>query len=222
MLAIRIITSIAAAVIFNAVVFGTWGVTHASDLFDHPARCIALVLLTIRALQLPWSTQPAPRTKAAPGKQVRERWFFPPLLAGAALSLASPFFDRRGLLPIPMDDALRYPGLALFAAGLFLATWAQHHMGRWFSGHLIIQQGHRLLKDGPFAIVRHPRYTGLMLVFLGWPMVFSSLPGLIGGLICAVMFMLRIPKEEALLAREFQEEWAEYARKTKRVLPGIY
>jgi protein-S-isoprenylcysteine O-methyltransferase Ste14 len=53
-------------------------------------------------------------------------------------------------------------------------------------------------------------------------MVFRSFLGIAGGLVCACMFLRRIPREEALLAREFDVEWAAYAKRTRRLFPGVY
>lgn len=219
---IRGVLSVVLVILFMAFLAACWGWDDLPGLLAHPARRIAFGLLLLRAAALAWFPKAARRCDGVPGKSVGERCFLTPLMAAALLSLCSPYFDRRGFLTLRPEEVLRYVGLVLFGGGLVLASWAQWHMGRLFSGYLIIQPGHQLIQDGPFAWMRHPRYAGLMLVFIGWPLVFVSLCGFLAGLVCTAMFLTRIPREEALLAREFSEEWQAYARRTSRLLPGIY
>ena len=125
-----------------------------------------------------------------------------------------------------------YPGLhALIWHRLAHAAWLRgfkwsgrflSHLGRFFSGHVTLQDGHRLITDGPFTHIRHPRYAGLILLFLGLALVFRSTTGAAAGAVCAILFLTRIPREEALMAREFGEAWIRFAHRTKRLLPGIY
>jgi protein-S-isoprenylcysteine O-methyltransferase Ste14 len=136
--------------------------------------------------------------------------------------MASPYFDAGSLWVLPGGDVTRYSGLGLFVAGFALSTWAQAHLGRYFSGHITLQEEHRLITDGPFTHIRHPRYAGLMLLFLGLALIFRSTTGAAAGVVSALLFLTRIPREEALMARTFGDTWAAYARRTKRLLPGIY
>ena len=166
-----------------------------------------------------------PPTAAGRGRDdrhVRERGFFTLLYASVLVAMASPFFDARNLWVLPGGDATRYSGLALFVAGFALSTWAQVHLGRFCSGYVTLQEGHRLITDGPFTHVRHPRYTGLMLLFLGLALIFRSTTGAAAAVVGVLLFLTRIPREEAMMAREFGEAWTAYMRRTKRLLPRIF
>lgn len=220
--ALKSVGALVAAVFMVVLVLGSWGLEDWRGYFANPARTLALAALVLRALSLPWYPAAAPRNRALAGKRVAEPFFFAPIFAGALMSLLSPYFDRRGLLTFPWPEGMRYVGACVFLVGLIVASWAQWKMGRLFSGYLIIQRGHHLITDGPFAWVRHPRYAGLILVFTGYPIIFRSITGALGGLMCAIMFFIRIPREEALLAGEFKQEWKAYASKTARLFPGVY
>jgi protein-S-isoprenylcysteine O-methyltransferase Ste14 len=97
--------------------------------------------------------------------------------------------------------------------------WSEAHLGRLFSVQAEIQQGHRLVTDGPFRHLRHPRYAGVLLFLSGIALVFRSWLAL--ALVVPVLAVLlwRIADEEALLRETFGPEWDAYAGRTRRLLP---
>ena len=144
----------------------------------------------------------------------------------ALLSLVLSLLLARALRPsdvfvLPDSDALRYTGFCFTAGGL--RVWAFIYLGRLFSVFLTIQEGHRLLTDNIYGIVRHPSYTGLLVRSLGWALVFRSLFGLVA--CCALLWFIvrRIRHEEKVLESEFGEAWENYKGRTRwRLLPGVY
>lgn len=208
--------------IFSSVMFTSWGWSNWHGFFAHPARCAVVVVFLLRFLHAAWRLHPNMIARGREEKRVREPVFFALLYAGVLLVMASPYFDARDLWLLPGGEVTRYVGLALFVVGFGLAHFAQAHMGQFFSGHVTLQEDHRLVTDGPFRYVRHPRYAGLILLFVGLPLVFRSGVGLAAGGFCAALFFGRIRREEALMAREFGEEWVAYAGRTRRLLPGVY
>lgn len=134
-----------------------------------------------------------------------------------------PLSDRQGVFVLPDSDALRYTGLLVFAAGVALRVWAFVYLGRLFSVFLTIQEGHRLLTDNIYAIVRHPSYTGLLIRSVGLTLVFRSLFGLIACVALTIFLLRRIKHEESVLESEFKEAWINYRQRTRwRLLPGVY
>ncbi len=114
-------------------------------------------------------------------------------------------------------------GLALCGLGLALRIWVRLSLGRLYSGHLQIKTGHRVVTSGPYRFVRHPGYNGMLLESLGLVVGFSSLLGGLAWLFLLVPgFIYRIKVEEKLLVEEFGEDYRQYARRTMRLLPGIY
>jgi len=138
----------------------------------------------------------------------------------SALTFAGPATDSAGLSLGP--EALRWVGLALLLAGSCLMLWAPLHLGRYFSWHLTLQQDHVLVTDGPYALVRHPRYAGIMAWGVGLGLVFNSVVGLALGLVLAGLMHWRLREEESFMASQFGAQWQAYAARTYRLLPGVY
>jgi len=133
--------------------------------------------------------------------------------------VVSPWTDSRGILPLP--DILRYLGICLYLAGAFLMNWAIVWLGRHFSVQVTLQPDHRLITSGPYRIVRHPRYAGIALCFLGVALVFASAVGLLLNILLVATLIWRVRDEERLMAAAFPTEWPEYARTTARLIPYV-
>jgi protein-S-isoprenylcysteine O-methyltransferase Ste14 len=95
-------------------------------------------------------------------------------------------------------------------------------LGRRFSGLVAIQEGHELETGGLYRVIRHPSYLGLLLGLFGWVLVFRSAIGVLVGLFLLPPLVARMNSEEALLESEFGERYADYRRRTWRLLPFLY
>jgi protein-S-isoprenylcysteine O-methyltransferase Ste14 len=96
-------------------------------------------------------------------------------------------------------------------------------LGTHYSGHVSVKKEQELVQSGPYRIIRHPAYAGYLLMALGLALGYSSLLGFLSTLLIllpAVAYRIRV--EERLLAEHFGTQFEEYARKTKRLLPGIW
>jgi protein-S-isoprenylcysteine O-methyltransferase Ste14 len=133
--------------------------------------------------------------------------------------VVSPWTDSREIKPLP--DTLRYLGICLYPAGAFLMNWSIVWLGRDFSVQVTLQPDHRLVTSGPYRIVRHPRYAGIALCFLGIALVFASSAGLLLDILLLATLIWRVRDEERLMAKAFPTEWPEYARKTARLIPYV-
>src|SRR5215467_7374098 len=80
---------------------------------------------------------------------------------------------------VPDSPALAYSGLAATFAGIAFAIWARFSLGGNWSGTVTVKQNHSLVKTGPYAMVRHPIYTGLLLALIGTVIAFREVRGLI-------------------------------------------
>ncbi len=114
-------------------------------------------------------------------------------------------------------------GCALGLAGLVLRWWAIRTLGARFTRDLRVAADHALVDEGPYRRVRHPSYTGAILVFTG---IGVGLGNALSILFCALLpawgYVRRIPREEALLRRTLGEPYAEYADRTDRLIPGLW
>jgi protein-S-isoprenylcysteine O-methyltransferase Ste14 len=114
-------------------------------------------------------------------------------------------------------------GLGLILSAVALRVWTRAHLRGLYSGHVGVLAGHRLVQSGPYRSVRHPGYTGFLLMTLGVAIGYSSLIGL-----AAVPVLLlpelayRMKVEERLLTEQFGEEYRTYIRTSKKLIPGIW
>jgi protein-S-isoprenylcysteine O-methyltransferase Ste14 len=106
--------------------------------------------------------------------------------------------------------------------GLSVAVWARVCLGRNWSAIPELKQGHELVTHGPYAFVRHPIYTGLLLMFAAIAVLSGTAAGFSLLLVVVVGVQLKLTREETLLASEFPDQWPPYRARTKRVLPLIW
>ncbi|MFC6841082.1 methyltransferase family protein [Xanthomonas theicola] len=117
----------------------------------------------------------------------------------------------------------RWLGCALLAGGLALRVWAIRVLARWFTVDVTIQEGHQLIRHGPYRRLRHPSYTGALLAFYGLAIGLGnllSLPVIVLPVTWA--FLRRIRVEEAALTQAFPREYPDYAAHSWRLLPFVW
>lgn len=112
-------------------------------------------------------------------------------------------------------------GMVLMIAGLGLAIWARRYLGSYWSGHNVIREDHRLVRSGPYAVVRHPIYAGLVLAMLGTAIALGEWRGLLAVPLFVVACALKIRKEERWLLQDLGEEYARYRREVRAIIPFI-
>jgi protein-S-isoprenylcysteine O-methyltransferase Ste14 len=197
----------------------SWG--DREGLFSHPARTgfIAVVALNVLLLLFIPFEFFTPGVKEIP----RQRWAtFLALGAVAVLCWLLPYADRRGLFVWPESDALRYSGLAAVAVGLALRVAGTAQLGQHFSGFVSVQEEHRLITTGCYRWIRHPIYTGSLLAFAGFFLVFRSQVIMVALPLYLVGTLWRITDEERLLADVFGSAYAQYRARTWRLVPLVY
>jgi protein-S-isoprenylcysteine O-methyltransferase Ste14 len=143
------------------------------------------------------------------------------LLPGIALIFAPRTHISFLALNFHQSSALAIAGLCLTIAGLAFAAWARDLLGRNWSGRVIIQSGHELVTAGPYAYVRHPLYTGLLIAMFGTALVSSDLGSLAGLPFAIGFFMLKAQREERILEAEFGALYANYRAHTGGLVPRI-
>ena len=124
---------------------------------------------------------------------------------------------------LPRALGMQIAGLVLILAAVGLRVWARAHIRGLYSGHVEVQADHRLVQSGPYRFVRHPGYTGFVLMALGVAVGYASWIGLAAVpilLLPALAYRMRI--EENLLIEQFGDAYRDYVRKTKALIPGIW
>jgi protein-S-isoprenylcysteine O-methyltransferase Ste14 len=124
----------------------------------------------------------------------------------------------------PPPEWWNWLGVLLLAAGSALRLWAIHQAGASFLPHVKADPKLKLITGGPYVYVRHPSYLGTFCSYLGIAIIFSSLIGAIALLVMVTPAMiLRIAKEEQLLANRHGEGWRKYQSGTPwRLIPGLW
>jgi protein-S-isoprenylcysteine O-methyltransferase Ste14 len=122
---------------------------------------------------------------------------------------------------IPHINQVGVAGLVIFYIGLIVAFWSRILLGKNWSVSVQRKEQHELIKKGPYSLVRHPIYTGLLLMFLGNTIIESTWRGLIGFLILFASFWFKLKKEEKWLTEIFGNDYSEYMTGTKALVPFI-
>ena len=143
-----------------------------------------------------------------------------PIWGGLILVLARP--EALGSLPFPATDWLAWAGIALALAGLAWTWWARIHLGRMWSIEAALKEGHTLVRSGPYALTRHPIYSGLLVAFAGTELVDGRPSTLIGLLVIVAGLVLKLRQEERILASHFGEAYRSYQSRVRALVPGIW
>jgi protein-S-isoprenylcysteine O-methyltransferase len=112
-------------------------------------------------------------------------------------------------------------GIALCGLGIGFAMWGRSILGKNWSGKVMIQKKHILIKEGPYGLVRHPQYTGTLLALLGTALILGQIFGFVWYLFLAFGLIVKSKQEEKILANEFPKEYLEYKQKVKMIVPFI-
>jgi protein-S-isoprenylcysteine O-methyltransferase Ste14 len=113
-------------------------------------------------------------------------------------------------------------GFALLIVGLGVRIQATRTLGKFFSTKVRVLPEHKLIKHGIYKHVRHPIYLGSMLAFFSVTLIFRSLYGFIITTIAIPFILHKIQVEEQMLIEKFGDEYREYVRNSKRLIPYIY
>jgi protein-S-isoprenylcysteine O-methyltransferase Ste14 len=124
---------------------------------------------------------------------------------------------------LPNTRNFAFAGVVLFAAGLFLRWWAIITLGRFFTVDVTIEKNHELVERGPFRMVRHPSYTGVLMAFVGFALSLGNWAALLVILLpITAAFVHRMNVEEDALSRALGPQYTDYMRRTKRLVPFVY
>jgi protein-S-isoprenylcysteine O-methyltransferase Ste14 len=128
-------------------------------------------------------------------------------------------YTRIAVLP----NWLFYPGLATYILGLAFGSWAAFTLGRFFSPYVGVQADHRLIDKGPYRLIRHPRYAGGLLIMFGLGLALQSWAAVLVLVIGSGLgYAYRIRVEEKFMIAHLGNEYVEYCKRTKRIIPFIF
>ena len=113
-------------------------------------------------------------------------------------------------------------GACVVVVGLGFAIWARLVLARNWSGIVTLKHDHELVRSGPYGIVRHPIYTGLLTALLGTAAAIDQWRGVLALGIVTTSFLAKMRTEEAFMRRAFGPAYAEYSRGVAALIPGLW
>lgn len=120
-------------------------------------------------------------------------------------------------------ELLDFLAVVFFAVGIVVRWWSIIVLGRFFTVDVTIEKDHEVVQSGPYRLVRHPSYTGVLLAFVGWGLALHNWLALLLLLLpIFAAFMHRMNVEEVALSHALGERYRAYMQRTKRLLPFIY
>jgi protein-S-isoprenylcysteine O-methyltransferase Ste14 len=128
--------------------------------------------------------------------------------------LADPLLPRAGWMVVA--------GAVLVAAGLAFAVWARLVIGTNWSGTVTVKHAHALVQTGPYALARHPIYTGLLTAFLGTAVAMDAWRGVLALALASVSFLRKMRTEEAFMIETFGDAYVSYRARTAALVPFLW
>lgn len=162
-------------------------------------------------------------------KRHESRFFFVTLYSIIVLGVVASNYDPTSIAAGKGSESLTdinltliWVGAGMILLGLIIRFVAIGTLKKNFSSRLRIREGHTLVTNGIYHRIRHPAYLGLILIILGIPVLLSSVLGFLVMLLIVPLLLHRIKLEEAMLIGQFGDEYENYMRQTKRLIPFLY
>jgi protein-S-isoprenylcysteine O-methyltransferase Ste14 len=184
-----------------------------------PPALLLLFGLAWAAAALYWSS---------PEKAVQSgefKWYRPLRLVVLAATFALLFWDATAIgflgkrfLPTTACAGL---GFALLLIGLGITLWARVVLGQYWSDRVIMQADHQLIRSGPYAHLRHPIYSGVLLGVLGTAVVLGEWRGLLAFALLLTNYVIKANREERILADRFQDQFQQHRTHAGFLLPRL-
>jgi protein-S-isoprenylcysteine O-methyltransferase Ste14 len=135
-------------------------------------------------------------------------------------SPATPDWLNQPVFPVTLPIALA--GLGIAICGVGVTIWARLTLGENWSNFPTIKQDHALIVSGPYRVVRHPIYAGLLIAFLGSALQHGLIRSFLAVLTCAVGLYLKVSVEEEFMVQRFGEAYLRYRRNVSALVPYLF
>jgi protein-S-isoprenylcysteine O-methyltransferase Ste14 len=123
---------------------------------------------------------------------------------------------------VPAGSSATAVGYLLLLAGMLFAGWARLFLGGNWSSDVTLKQDHTLVQSGPYRIVRHPIYTGLLVALVGTAIAMGELRCFLGVLLAAIAWKIKSVSEETLMVQQFGEQYTRYREQVKSLVPYLW
>ncbi len=213
---------------YLGVLLSGWGILKLPEFLSYTPRLMYAIIACLFALaigiQSYHSMEGIQDSKGSKEKTVRRQTIIGTVLVGLVFVLLFliPFLSRRNIGTYAIFVVMGWLGDGIVALGYLLIFWSGLALGKQYSGEVTIQDGHQLITSGPYRIIRHPRYMGILCVAFGVCLIFNSWLGLASMPVIIALILSRVYDEEVMLAREFGKTWQVYCKRTRRLIPFIF
>jgi len=123
---------------------------------------------------------------------------------------------------LPQLPIIAYIGFALAIAGMGIAVWARIHLRQYWSDKVVLKVDHQLISSGPYARMRHPIYSGVLLGVAGTALVVGEWRGVVAFFLLLPNYAVKAKREDKILAGAFAEDFADHKRRAGFLLPRLY
>jgi protein-S-isoprenylcysteine O-methyltransferase Ste14 len=187
------------------------------------AVCVGVVVVVwvagalYNAFRSPHSASHAPRerTRSQPGSSA--------LIVAAVVCVGLAIAGRSHFDGLAVGALwVRVLGLAVLVASTVFTLWARFSLGTMWSVAAKVKDDHQLRTRGPYAVTRHPIYTGLLGMLLGTTLLSGIGQWIVLFPAALIVFEIKIRMEERLMVATFPEEYPRYRRQVPQLIPGLY
>ena len=121
---------------------------------------------------------------------------------------------------VPDRAGIAWAGVVVTALGVALAIWARWHLGRNWSDKVVLKVDHELIRSGPYAYLRHPIYTGVLVAVAGTALAVGEWHAVLAFALLFTHYYVKAMREEKILTDKFGEEFIQHKQRTGFFLPG--
>jgi protein-S-isoprenylcysteine O-methyltransferase Ste14 len=182
------------------------------------------ILIIIAGSICMWLTQPAFTVKETSDQKSSDRFSVVLILCMSFVSVVAPVLDWAYFKTNHNDfDVFTLIGILMIISGITFRALAVRYLGKYFTPTVQIKDDHRLVTTGPYSIVRHPSYTGAFLAIIAGGVVLESLTGfIISCMAMIIAYYVRIGIEEKELTAKFGDEYRQFTKRTKMIIPYVW
>lgn len=174
------------------------------------------------AVALAWLAGAIYYQSREPEERTRASYLSPLLITTVIMVVVDAAVPRADWLPLEVHASwVRLLGLAILLAATALTLWARLALGAMWTAAPTVKQEHQLRTSGPYAITRHPIYTGLLGMFLGSGLLAGAGRWILYFPIYLVLLQFKIHTEERLMMAEFPDTYPRYCQRVPQLVPGL-
>jgi len=170
-----------------------------------------------------WTFEAFFQKKVKKNSNVKSRIFYSlVLLLSYILLLFSSKIYFLDYLLIHVSVFVNMLAILLAVGGMIICIYSRKVLGSNWSREVMIKKNHELITTGPYKYIRHPIYSGLLMLFLGTALAIGNLGSLLGFVLLVINFKIKSLNEEEFMLKCFGKKYEAYMKRTKGFMPGVY